>query len=143
MISILGMPTDKNSSFLIGAAQAPSIIMEEFNSKATNKFSENGIDLGQINMMNDFCNLDLKNQNNEFELIRDAVQIQLQKGNVCISIGGDHSITYPIIAGYNKFFPKINILHFDAHPDLYKNFNNNHFSHASPFARIMENQIAK
>ena len=60
----------------------------------------------------------------------------------CISIGGDHSITYPIISAYGPFFPKINIVHFDAHPDLYKNFDDNPFSHASPFARIMENNLA-
>ena len=58
-------------------------------------------------------------------------------------IGGDHSITYPILSAYNKFFPKINIVHFDAHPDLYENFKDNPFSHASPFARIMENNLAK
>ena len=36
----------------------------------------------------------------------------------------------------------MNILHFDAHPDLYENFENDPFSHASPFARIMENNLA-
>lgn len=32
----------------------------------------------------------------------------------------------------------ITIVHFDAHPDLYPNFQENPFSHASPFARILE-----
>ena len=120
MISILGIPTDRHSSYLTGAAQAPPIIMQEFNSDATNKFSENGIDLGQDNIWMDLGCLDLKDQDNEFEIIRDAIQTELKIGNYCISIGGDHSITFPIIDGYHKFFPKINILHFDAHPDLYE-----------------------
>jgi len=141
MISILGIPTDRHSSYLTGAAQAPPIIMQEFNSDATNKFSENGIDLGQDNIWMDLGCLDLKDQDNEFEIIRDAIQSELKIGNYCISIGGDHSITFPVIDGYHKFFPKINILHFDAHPDLYENFNNNPYSHASPFARIMENKL--
>ena len=34
-------------------------------------------------------------------------------------------------------------MHFDAHPDLYHSFDNNPFSHASPFARIMENNLVK
>ena len=34
-------------------------------------------------------------------------------------------------------------MHFDAHPDLYYSFDNNPFSHASPFARIMENNLVK
>ena len=40
-------------------------------------------------------------------------------------------------------YKKLNILHFDAHPDLYQNFENNPYSHASPFARIMENNLAE
>ena len=34
-------------------------------------------------------------------------------------------------------------MHFDAHPDLYHSFENNPFSHASPFAIIMENNLVK
>ena len=68
--------------------------------------------------------------------------MELKKNNFCISIGGDHSITYPILHGYNNFYPKLNVLHFDAHPDLYENFDNNPYSHASPFGRIMENNLA-
>lgn len=36
----------------------------------------------------------------------------------------------------------LQILHFDAHPDLYDSFQGNPRSHASPFARIMENGLA-
>ena len=34
-------------------------------------------------------------------------------------------------------------MHFDAHPDLYDDFEGNPHSHASPFARIMEAGLAK
>ena len=47
MISILGIPTDKHSSFLEGAALAPPLIIKEFYSEAGNLFTENGIDLGK------------------------------------------------------------------------------------------------
>ena len=44
-------------------------------------------------------------------------------------------------------WPIINLSHIhnlqDTHPDLYETFDNNPFSHASPFARIMENDLAK
>ena len=67
----------------------------------------------------------------------------LDKNYQCISLGGDHSITYPIIDAYHDYFKNLNILHFDAHPDLYDNFDNNPFSHASPFARILEKKLSK
>ena len=37
----------------------------------------------------------------------------------------------------------VDILHFDAHPDIYHAFEGNLYSHASPFARIMEGGHAR
>jgi len=37
----------------------------------------------------------------------------------------------------------VNILHFDAHPDVYDDFEGNPHSHASPFARVLEKGLAK
>jgi arginase family enzyme len=37
----------------------------------------------------------------------------------------------------------LTILHIDAHPDLYDEFDGNRRSHACPFARIMEEGLAK
>ena len=143
MISIIGLPTDINSSFISGASKAPRVIKNQFNSDATNKFSENGSNIENMDNWLDLGNLNIENQDKVFELISDTIQKELMDDKYCISIGGDHSITYPILSAYNKFFPKINIVHFDAHPDLYENFEDNPFSHASPFARIMENNLAK
>ena len=142
MISIVGIPTDKHSSFLKGAALAPPLIIKEFHSDARNKFTENGLNLGKEGLWEDIGLIKLMDSDNEFDKIKDSIEGVLNNRNYPISIGGDHSITYPIIAGYHKFYPKVNILHFDAHPDLYENFENDPFSHASPFARIMENNLA-
>ncbi|CAK8573906.1 unnamed protein product [Lathyrus sativus] len=54
-------------------------------------------------------------------------------------LGGDHSILYPVIRAVSeKLEGPVDILHFDGHTDLYENFKDNYYSHASPFARIME-----
>jgi arginase len=42
-----------------------------------------------------------------------------------------------------KGYPDLTIFHFDAHPDLYEEFEGNRLSHACPFARIMETGVAK
>lgn len=47
------------------------------------------------------------------------------------------------IAGFARQFPNLTIVHFDAHPDLYNEFQGSRFSHACPFARIMEERLAK
>ena len=58
-------------------------------------------------------------------------------------LGGDHSITYPIVRAFGRHFKDLTVIHFDAHPDLYDEFQGNRHSHASPFARIMEDRLAK
>lgn len=41
-----------------------------------------------------------------------------------------------------KRYPRLAILHIDAHSDLYDTFEGNQYSHACPFARIMEERLA-
>ena len=54
-------------------------------------------------------------------------------------LGGDHSISYPVVRAVSeKLGGPIDLLHLDAHPDLYHCFEGNKYSHASSFARIME-----
>jgi arginase family enzyme len=65
-----------------------------------------------------------------------------QEGLRPLIIGGDHSVSFPAVAGVlapEDAPQKIDILHFDAHPDLYDELDGNRYSHACPFARIMEN----
>ena len=75
--------------------------------------------------------------------IESAVADLLARGLTPISLGGDHAVTYPILRAFARRFPRLAILHFDAHPDLYDEFQGNRFSHASPFARIMEEGLAQ
>ncbi len=76
-------------------------------------------------------------------VIEQGIASALAKGAVPITLGGDHSITYPIMRSIAAKYGPVNILHFDAHPDLYDELQNNRRSHASPFARIMEDRLAQ
>lgn len=59
-------------------------------------------------------------------------------------MGGDHSISYPVVRAISeKLGGPVDVLHFDAHPDLYDEFEGNYYSHASSFARIMEGGYAR
>lgn len=68
----------------------------------------------------------------------------LDLGQIPFTLGGDHSATYSIfraLASHHAHSGPLVILHLDAHPDLYENFENNLNSHASPFARICEEKL--
>jgi arginase family enzyme len=43
-----------------------------------------------------------------------------------------------VVNALTKAHDNLTILHLDAHPDLYDSYDGNRFSHACPFARIME-----
>jgi len=79
----------------------------------------------------------------ELAAIERAVTDLLDQGQSPVCLGGDHSITYPILRAFARRFADLTIVHFDAHPDLYEVFDGNRYSHACPFARIMEQGLAK
>ncbi len=138
-IVIHGIPFDEKSSYLQGARHAPPLIRKFYHSFSTNYFAENGLDTNSPRVVD----------KGDFE-IREYFDIEeITSGNLnpkntkLVTLGGDHSITFPIVKAFNKFYPKLDILHFDAHPDLYDELGGDKHSHACPFARIMENDLAK
>ena len=78
----------------------------------------------------------------DFAEIERALGELLGKRENPVSLGGDHSITYPILKAFARRYRELTIVHFDAHPDLYDEFEGSRVSHACPFARIMEEQLA-
>jgi arginase len=143
-ISILGVPFDGNSSYLRGPAAAPPLIRASLFSDSSNSWTEEGIDLGQPDLLRDLGDLTLQPTTLEaFQSIEEGVNQALQSGDPLISLGGDHSITHPILRAFHNYFPDLNILHFDAHPDLYDSLDGNRLSHACPFARVFEEGLAQ
>jgi len=140
-ISVIGFPLDENSSFLRGPAKAPNAIRKSFDSHSINLCAENGVELRNNPCWNDVGNVDLSTGIKAMNQIENSIRKLLDKGLKPLSLGGDHSITFPIIKAFAEKYEKLNIFHIDAHPDLFDNFENNPFSHASPFARIMENGL--
>ena len=140
-LALVGFGFDENSSFMKGAAEAPSLIRDAFFSDSSNSWSETGIDLSQEGLILDAVTTGCLSAANAFDEIQTTISLLLKQQIKPISLGGDHSITYPIIRAFSRKFPKLEILHFDAHPDLYHEFQGNRYSHASPFARIMEEHL--
>jgi len=138
---ILGIPLDHNSSFLRGAAQAPPLIRQALHSDAWNKTTETHVDLGATGIFEDAGDLPAMETPDAFTRIEEAIAKIVEAGKRPVSLGGDHSITAPILRAIGKRIPSITLVHFDAHPDLYADYEGNPHSHASPFARIMEEQL--
>jgi agmatinase len=139
-VVLLGVCYDGSSSYLRGAAFAPPVIRQALWSEARNPWTELGIDLSSA-ALDDEGDLTPDEDEDPAEVRRSIeaeVRQIMESGRRPLVLGGDHSITYPILRGFRPFHPRLSILHFDAHGDLYDEFEDDRYSHACPFARIME-----
>jgi agmatinase len=140
-VLVIALPTSRNSSHLRAEAGAPQRIADALVRDEGNPYAENGADLGDRRNVEYIGALALE-CDDEFERIRRVAEAVVRSDRMPIFLGGDHSVTYPIIAGLHAVRGRLPIVHFDAHPDLYDELLGNRLSHASPFARIMENGLA-
>ncbi|UCE07522.1 MAG: arginase family protein, partial [bacterium] len=126
-LALIGIPFDEYSSFMKGAAAAPPLIRESFHSESSNPWSETGINLGQESLIFDAGEVNLLSSKKPLADIEQAIKKLLDQSFFPISLGGDHSITYPIIKAFSQKFEQLNVLQFDAHPDLYDEFQGNRY----------------
>lgn len=150
--SLLGVPLGHNSSFLQGPAFAPPHIREAIWCGSTNSTTEEGKDLRDPRVLASVGDLAVQeirecgvDDHRLMNVVSDAVKLVMEEDPLRpLVLGGDHSITYPIVRAISeKLGGPIDLLHFDAHPDLYHEFEGNFYSHASSFARIMEGGYAR
>lgn len=140
-IDLIGVPLDENSSYMRGAAAGPLAAAEALRCDSANMWAETGFDLADV--IHDKGALTLSSGEAAInEIVSAAVDVG-KSGNKPLFLGGDHSITYPLVKGLRESMGEFSILHFDAHPDCYHAFEGNRYSHASPFSRIMEEGLCR
>ncbi|GAA4275577.1 agmatinase [Aquimarina mytili] len=136
-ITLQGIQFDEKSSYQKGPKLAPPLIREALHSGSLNLFTESGVSI-ENNGIEDKGDFEIS----DYFDIHEITQRHLDSGNKIFTLGGDHSITFPIIKAHSQKYSKLDILQIDAHPDLYDILDGDKYSHACPFARIMENGLA-
>ncbi len=138
-IVLLGVPLDANSSHMFGCAAGPAAIRAALHSGSGNASTERGNEV--VDRLDDQGDLPVENLQGstaDADQITRAIDGYLDAGRRVVSLGGDHSITFPILRAFGHRFNELTVVHIDAHPDLYDDLDGNPLSHASPFARAME-----
>ena len=141
-VALIGILSDANSSFKRGAAEAPAFIRRALHGGSANLCSELGVDLGGNPGFVDVGDRQVADDPESFLAIETEIAEIVEQGALPLVLGGDHAISYPVLRAIHRVHGPVNILHFDAHPDLYDDYEGNPWSHASPFARIMEKELA-
>ena len=140
-VALVGVPWDEHSSFLRGAAGAPALIRSAMRSPSSNLSTESGLDLGTDARFKDAGDLEIPSGPGGLQAIERAVAGLVATGARVLALGGDHAISYPVVRAQAARYPGLTLVHIDAHPDLYDEFEGDRLSHACPFARIMEEKL--
>ncbi len=78
----------------------------------------------------------------EPEEMMPALQRQAQEllktGKFLCMLGGEHSISAPVVRAFREKFPKLSVLQIDAHADLRDSYEGTPHSHACAMRRILE-----
>jgi len=143
-VGLLGIPFDANSSFRRGPARAPAAIRKALASEGVNAYSERGLHVWPGGPVTDHGDLRVPPRAGvraPLDVIERGVAAAVAQTPRLLILGGDHAITYPVLRAMVKHWGTLSLLHFDAHPDLYPDFEGNRYSHASPMARILEDGL--
>lgn len=72
------------------------------------------------------------------EAIRSQLEAALDPGRRPVFLGGDHTVTYPILQVLGPRHPDLRVVQLDAHPDTREEFLDEPYNYASALARVME-----
>ncbi len=70
--------------------------------------------------------------------IAKAAKKIIEKDKFLFTLGGEHSISFPVFKKYQEKYPNLGLIHFDAHADLRIEYEGSRSSHASVIRRISE-----
>jgi len=132
------MPLDRTSSFVPGARFGPDIIrMAADNIESFSPYQKR--DVSGISI-HDAGNLDFTfpTAAAPLELIAATTGRNLARGARHLALGGEHTITPPIVAELARSLPDLCVVQYDAHSDLRQDFLGERACHATAMARVLD-----
>lgn len=138
-VVIVSAPYEQTVSYGKGAGLAPEAILKASSQVEfyDNEFErELCFDCGIATLEPvDFGNL---RDREAMEFLQSQIEELLAKNKFVVTLGGEHTISVAPIAAHFKKYPEMSVLHFDAHADLRKTYEDNPYSHACVMARVAE-----
>ena len=147
-VAVLGIPYDEAVGYRPGTRFGPRSIREY--SMRFPYFNENGGQKGYWDIdkrrwfltkttMGDCGDVDVVPLNMAYvhQQIEANIKGFLRSGALPVSLGGDHSVTYPVVKAFERLGP-LSLVQFDAHLDRRDTVGGVKYGHGSPIKRISE-----
>jgi agmatinase/guanidinopropionase len=142
-VAVVGVPYDSATSYRSGARFGPRGIREQslllwgyHNALAVAPFQAlSVIDYGDL----DVVPVDILATQQKIE---SAINAIISTGTTVLTLGGDHSITLPLLRAHARRYGPLAVIHFDAHPDTWDSeFDGHKYSHGTTFRRALEEEL--
>ncbi|MEW6529584.1 MAG: agmatinase [Thermodesulfobacteriota bacterium] len=136
--ALVGLPLDKTATYRPGSGDAPAAIRAVSDSiESYSPF----LDLDLLdNPFADIGDLDFHDDSVEDSLARieDRAKQILASNCPILSVGGEHTITLPLVRAALEMYPDLVLIHADAHSDLREQYEGTTINHATVMRRIAE-----
>jgi agmatinase/guanidinopropionase len=142
-VAIVGVPFDSGTSYRSGTRFGPrkireaSLLLWGYNQvlKVAPTDQLRIVDYGDV----DVIPVDIRAT---MQAITREVDAILEKDVTVAALGGDHSITLPLLRAHAKKFGPLAVIHFDSHPDTWDfEYPSQPYSHGTPFRRALEEEL--
>ncbi len=138
-VALVGIPYDGGSSYRAGARFGPRAVREQSSLirpwnpvLKVHPFERLRVaDYGDI----DVVPISIERT---MEAIERGVAAIIAAGATPVCVGGDHSVTLPVLRALARRHGPVGVVHFDAHPDTWDEYFGSKFFHGTPFRRGIE-----
>jgi agmatinase len=145
-VAIIGAPLDQGTFNRTGQRNGPRAIRDASQMYGTAFVNGRGVydvELGRYKLADtnliDYGDVPVAptmSQEN-IDMITDNIKELLKHNIFPVTLGGDHSVTYPVVRAFKDTTP-LSIVHFDTHMDFADDILGIQISHSNPIKRISE-----
>jgi agmatinase len=141
-IALLGIPFDGGTTYRPGPrfgprhVRAQSVLIRPWNPVLhVNPFAKYRIaDYGDLSV-------NPLSIEDTFRRVEEQMKPLHDAGTRCISVGGDHSLSLPLLRAITRRHGPVAVIQFDAHNDLWDEYFGSRYSHGTPFRRAIEENL--
>lgn len=143
-VAIVGVPYDGGASYRSGTRLGPREIRNQSSLIRTYSYFQKVAPFERLNVA-DVGDVDVPpvGIDKAFEAIERDVGRIVDAGAVPIAVGGDHSISLPLLRAVARRRGPLNLVQFDAHIDTWDDYFGGKYFHGSPFRRAIEEKLVE
>jgi agmatinase len=137
-IALLGLPLDVSASFKPGSKMAPDEVRRySRNLETYSPYQRQDLRALKFFDAGNMEFLSAASSSNVACIEREAARF-LAAGKKILGVGGEHTVSYPLIKALHAKHSDLAVIQLDAHADLRERYDDNPFSHACVMRRVTE-----